>query len=116
MILILILIIIVILILIIAPAWMYITQVLFKRVFILLEFFCCDRLGLTVDFKRSFSEFPACKFPSSVWHEHVRNCKKKYNVILEQKCVGGLNLHSFAPVRKEQCKIILMIAIMGYIL
>lgn len=57
---------------------MYITQVLFKRVFILLEFFRSDGLGLAADsyFKDSFSEFLACKVPSSVWHEHVRNCKK----------------------------------------
>lgn len=75
---ILILIIIVIIIIIVAPAWMYITQVLFKRVLILLEFFCCDGLGLAVDyyFVDNFSEFLACKFPSSVWHENVRNCKK----------------------------------------
>lgn len=55
-ILILILIIIVIII-IIAPAWMYITQVLFKRGLILLEFFCCNGWGLAAD----------CSFKDSFW-------------------------------------------------
>lgn len=55
---------------------MYISQVLFKRVLILLEFFGSDGLGLAVDrgSKDSFSELLACNVPSSVWHEHVPNC------------------------------------------
>ena len=96
---------------------MYITQVLFKRVLILLEFFGCDGLSLVADSKDSFSKFLACKLPSSVWHEHVHDCKKNY-YILKQKHMGGLNLHSsFAPVRKEESKIkLMMIAFMGCIL
>ena len=76
-----ILILIIIVIIIVAPAWMYITQVLFKRVLILLEFFRCDGLGLAADyyFKDSFSEFLACKVPSSVWHEHVPDCKNFFH-------------------------------------
>lgn len=60
---------------------MYITQVLFKRLLILLEFFGSDGLGLTVDcdFKDSISEFLACKVPSSVWHEHVPNCTNLFH-------------------------------------
>lgn len=60
---------------------------------------------------------PACKFPCSVWHEHVTcNCIKKMASSSDR--VGGLNLHSsFAPVRKEDHKIILKtIAITGSIL
>lgn len=102
---------------------MYITRVLFKRGLVLSDIFCWAGPGLTVDFKDSFSEFLPANFPLSVWHEHVTcNCvkkkRKKKDFILKQRRVGGLNLHSsFAPVRKEDHKIILKtIAITGSIL
>lgn len=81
---------------------MYITQVLFKRVLILLEFFCSDGLSLAADyyFKDSFSEFLACKFPL-LCGMNMYPTVNIYFIHKKEMCneVVGLNLHSsFAPV------------------
>lgn len=47
----------------VAPAWMYITRVLFKGVLVLSEVFCWAGPSLTADLKDSFSEFLPANFP-----------------------------------------------------
>lgn len=98
---------------------MYITHVLFKRVFNFIgDLFLLVGSGLVANYYFRDKSSSACKAPSSVWHEHVPACNDlfhPYTDICNQ--VVGLNLHSsFAPVGKEEHNIMMRIAFMGYIL